>query len=302
MGTCYNCEAEITLKDEEIICDNCNTILNYCCWNCKNWFSVYNDEEKKKRELCKTCGFFYCPHCNTCGDVCDKNEWHSFIKKLLPNISSEQINKLILYIEEVKVTKPKKSCHNLVPISYGKGRVKSFLGRMEGFRTRDKFDQHEFEKRFEEILDMDIGEKITIEKIRVNGTYGQEFRDAINLAICLGEIKAHIKENKKGIKYILYERIKGTPCGHLVKTQDLIITECKKCNKKFPKETKVCDKCIYTKGGKINKQGEPFKLNVRLTTKDSCSLSRSLFKKKEDIEDGETKVKREMGSLQSWGI
>jgi rubredoxin len=45
MSKCYNCGKEFTLKSEDVKCDSCNKIVNFPCHNCKEWFSIY-DEEK----------------------------------------------------------------------------------------------------------------------------------------------------------------------------------------------------------------------------------------------------------------
>jgi len=218
MGSCWNCGKQITLKEEEVKCDECGEIINYQCHECHNWFSIYDEKKEEKLKECKICGFFVCPYCGTCGSDCEKNLWQIQIKKILsPEIRydtiknyQQKINNIISYIEEIKINKEQRSCPRVVPISYAKQRIKSAIVRMRGYRTKDEEDIKKFNERYEKIIDVNVGTILTINQSREKGSYGQEFRDAFNFAICRGKleivkIKKEIDGEEKEI--VVYKRV-----------------------------------------------------------------------------------------------
>ncbi len=284
MGSCYNCGTQVTLKEEDIKCDVCGETLRYWCNNCKEPFDVINEETKEKLKECSVCGFFYCPNCRICSDSCEKGNWISEIKKIfgekqLVLYEEDTLIKLVKLIEEIKVGKERRTCEFGVPITYAKNRIKSLLVRMRGYRVKNLNDQQAFEKRYEDVMDKDIGATMTISQIREDGTYGQEYRDAFNLAICLGKLKATIRINKEGKEYWIYERTQQDKCPHL-NQENLIIDVCKKCGKKS------CN-CEYQKK---EKKGQAYGKKTKISTKDICQLPRGSFKKK--VNNGQSEHQR----------
>lgn len=83
MGTCYNCNTQVTLQEEQTKCDKCHAVLTYHCNNCKEQFRVENKKTKKKLVECKFCGYFICPHCGVCNYNCDKYQWQDDIMRIL---------------------------------------------------------------------------------------------------------------------------------------------------------------------------------------------------------------------------
>lgn len=288
MGICYNCEKEISLKDEEVKCDSCGKIVNYCCHNCKKWFSIFHED--KKLDECKVCGFFVCPNCFTCGYDCQKYEWSHQIKNIILNdkISYQQKTKRIVdYIQEIKLNKDEKNC-NLrgIPISYAKGRIKSSVVRMMGYRVKNEDDLLKFKQRLNNILSLPIGTILTVDGLRESGNYGQEYRDVLNYGVCLGKLERKISKkfiNEKEIRYENYKRVENGKCPKLDQ-EKLIIKVCPnpKCRiKEFPlNQTECCDTlCIYKKG---KNKGEFPKLKIKISNKDICQLNRGGFKKDGD--------------------
>jgi len=284
MGTCYNCGIEITLKEEEVVCDNCGKVVNYPCHYCKKWFSI--DDTK----LCGVCGFYVCPYCGTCGTDCQKEMWQTRITKILsPEISyetfpklQEKINKLLELIEEIKISHDKRECPKGVPITYAKNRIKSCIVRMKGFRVKNNADMRAFQRRIEEVGDLNIGETLTINQVREEGNYGQEYRDVFNYCVCLGKLK---KEKRKKliddeeIEIEVYKRTENGICSNL-NLKDLIIKYCPKCKEKYSLDDENCLNCFYKKGKNI---GKPFKLKLRISNKDICQLNRGEFEKNGEI-------------------
>lgn len=283
MGSCWNCETQLTLEEKGAKCDSCGEIVRYWCNNCKEPFDVLNKETLEKLKECKACGYFYCPKCNVCSGGCPKGEWIKKIKEIFNmdywKIHTDKWKELLDFIEDIKLGKERRTCQKGVPISYAKNRVKSLLCRLEGYRVRNEEDKRRFGERMDKILNLPIGEIIIINKVREDGTYGQEYRDAFNLSICLGKLKVTWRENKEGKKYALFERTDTETCHNLIK-KDLLITECenKECSTKvFPKGTEHCNICYYKKG---EKKGQPYKTKTRVSNKDACQLYRGDFKKK----------------------
>jgi hypothetical protein len=280
MGNCYNCGKEITLKDEEVICDNCHKVVNYPCHYCKQWFDISETKE------CLVCGFYICPKCGTCGTDCPKEKWQTSITKILsPEINyttfpalQEKINRLLSLIEEIKISKEQKTCPNGIPITYAKNRIKSCLVRMRGYRVKSSEDMKAFQQRMEEVLDIPIGNTLTISQSREAGTYGQEYRDVFNLSVCEGILKREkVKRliDDEEIEFEVYKRIENGQCPYL-DIKNLIIKFCPKCKIEYSLNEEYCSKCFYKKG---NKKGQPYKLRLRISNKDTCQLKRGDFEK-----------------------
>jgi hypothetical protein len=287
MGSCYNCGKEITLKNEEVKCDNCGKVVNYPCHYCKQWFDISETKE------CLVCGFYVCTYCGTCGVDCQKDKWQTSITKILspeityttfPNLQ-DKLNKLLSLIEEIKISHDKKECINGVPITYAKSRIKSCIVRMFGYRVKSNEDMKAFRKRVEEVGSIDIGKTLTISQSREDGTYGQEYRDIFNYCICMGKLKKEkIKKLIDGeeIEFEVYKRTATAQCPYL-DIEKLIIKFCPICKHEYSLDNENCTKCIYKKG---NKKGQPYKLKLRISNKDTCQLKRGDFEK-----DGKTKLR-----------
>jgi len=294
MGKCWNCEKYITLNDFETKCDECKKVVNYCCWYCKEWFSIFDEEEEEKRKECGVCGFFVCPSCGSCGTDCQKDQWQSTITEILapeigfhniPNLQ-KKINKILSFIEDIKISKDQRKCFNGVPISYAKNRIKSCVARMMGYRVKNEGDMEKFNERLEEIMNLDLGTEITINKAREEGSYGQEYRDVFNYCICLGKLKkqmvSRIIDGEKN-QYESYRRVEDGTCQYLEIT-NIIFKQCPKCKEQYPRSSpqEYCYACgVYKKG---KDKGQPPKLRLKLSNKDTCQLNRGSFEK-----DGESK-------------
>lgn len=299
MSKCYKCDKEFTLTEKEIRCDNCKEIINFICHNCHEWFDIVT-ETGIKREECDYCGFFRCPTCGTCGDSCEINKHNKEIAKTIieiyngldsGTITFEKIinsggpMKITDYFGEVKMGKARRTCPRGVPISYAKGRIKSCIVKTSGFRTRDEADADKFKARVLEITDKEIGAKLTINNSRDDGTYGQEYRDAFNFAVCVGELTTkRITEEIKGkpVEYDIWERVnaEGRKCTKL-DIEDLIVKNCEKCKNIYPNSENQCSKseCGYKKGPK---KGQARELHKKTSNKDICQLNRGEFELKKD--------------------
>ena len=276
MGTCYNCKSEITLQDGQTKCDKCGNVIYYVCHNCKKGFETSNEEGIKRQE-CSICGYFYCPYCNSCGSNCQKKDWIINLKKIWNEIwTSERLSKTIEYFEKIKTSNERKECIKHIPITYAKGRIKSLLAKIEGFRIKNEYDKNAFIRRIDEVTNLPIGTKLTVSKSRQDGTYGQEYRDAFNLLVCLGKLKlSWEKKIDSEDKYALYERVEENRCPMLNAT-DLIINECPKCNKIYKKEVKFCS-CQYKKDTKKHKKDDFYETKKRLNNIDTCQMYRGDF-------------------------
>ncbi len=290
MGSCWNCNTEITLGEERTKCDVCGNVIFYRCNNCKEEFKVLDKETKKKLRECKICGYFICPHCSICSLNCNKYEWEREILKILrPEITQgnqptllDKVKKIRKYFEYEKGGKENRVCSERgVLISYAKNRIKSLLAKSEGFRVKDGEDKNAFIKRIEEITAKELNTELKISEVREDGSYGQEYRDAFNLLVCLGKLKIVKKSFEKDgeiRKYDSYIRCEKEPC-HLLSKDDLIINECKNQkhigNKRFPLNATHCPTCkTYQKG---KDKGKLRKLKRRPNDKDSCQLYRGIF-------------------------
>lgn len=285
MGTCWNCNTQLSLDKEQTKCDNCGEILFYNCNNCGKEFEVEDKKSKEKLRECKLCGYFYCPSWGVCSYTCKRFLWQKEILKILrqeipindyPKLP-ELANQIVRFLEGEKIGLERKSCpERNVPITYAKNRIKSLLAKFEGFRIKNQKDREAFLKRFDEITEKPLGIKLTVSESREEGSYGQEYRDAFNLAVCLGKFEIRrVKQKDKDKEYDVFIRCEKQPCKYLAR-EDLVITECPKCKKKFKRGTLVCDTCPpYEKGKDIGKQR---KLKERLNNKDTCQVYRGSFK------------------------
>lgn len=287
MSKCYQCGAEFTLKNEEIKCDSCHRKVNFICHECKEWFSIWNEKKECKLKGCGFCGFFICPNCKVCGYDCQREDIKNKIKEIIgETITTNQVEKIIELIEEIKIGKEQRCCSQGVPISYAKNRIKSCIVKMKGYRVKDEEDMKIFNQRIENVMDKNIGEILTVNQSREKGSYGQEFRDIFNYCICEGLLrKIKIKKIIDGeeIELIVYKRVEENACP-MLDLKNLIIKVCTnpKCEiKNFPlNEIHCCDpRCNYKKG---NKKGQSRLLKIKISNKDVCQLNRGLFKKEED--------------------
>ena len=286
IGGCWKCKTQLTLKDEEVQCDKCKTLIRWWCNSCKQPFDIVDKETNKKLLECKLCGYFNCPHCRTCLSNCDKWGWQKEILNILkrdipigqyPTLP-ERAREITELVINKKVSTDRKSCPERgVPISYAKNRIKSLMVKIDGFRVKDKEDRDAFLRRIEEITDMDIGVETTVTSTREKGSYGQEYRDAFNLMVCLGKFKIErINKKDREETYDVFVRCENGPCKFL-EQDDLIITYCEKCQKHYPKEKEYCDICYWERGENKN---DMVKLKNKITNRDSCQCYRGLFNKK----------------------
>ena len=283
-GGCWNCGKQLTLKEEETHCDNCGELIRWCCNGCHKIFDIVDKKTKDKLPICKLCGYFICPYCGQCSSTCKKLVWIDDTLKILreeipigkypklPQKAREIVENLI----NQKISIDRKNCpERNVPVSYAKGKIKSLLGRFEGFRVKDKEDRDAFIKRFDEITEKEIGTILTVTSAREKGSYGQEYRDAFNLGVCLGKFKIEKRKiSNSEEEYDAFIRCENEPCEFLGR-DDLIITYCPTCKKQFKKGTLYCDVCPPYKKGKYN--GQLRKLKTKLNNKDTCQCYRGNF-------------------------
>jgi len=291
MGTCYNCGFEITIGEDRTHCDNCGEVLFYHCNNCAKKFYVEDKDSKKKLRECKLCGYFICPNCNICFYSCKKFGWEKEILKILrpevtqgncPNILNK-VRKIVEYVEQEKISMHRKTCPEGVPITYAKTKIKSLYARLDGFRVKDQEDREAFLKRIDELKDKPIGSELTINNIKEKGSYGQEYRDAFNLLVCLGKLEIKTKKfikDEEEIEYEVFVRCEKEKCSKL-DLKNLIINFCPNCKTIYDEGIIYCSKCKpYTKG---KEKGQLRKLKKRLSDKDTCQLYRGLFDKKNNV-------------------
>jgi len=287
MGTCWNCDTELSLGKEQTHCDSCGEIVYYKCNACKQEFQVEDKTTKKKLEECKMCGYFKCPHCGVCSWSCVRYKWEMKILKMLrpeitqamfPNLP-DKIREIVNFIESEKSSPDRKLCPDRkVPITYAKTKIKNLLAKIEGFRVKDERDREAFLKRIDELTEKEEGVEFTVSETRERGSYGQEYRDAFNLLVCLGKFKIERrpKKTKPEEKYDVFIRCNNPVCPKLAR-DDLIINVCPACKKQFPLTQEFCMECKpYAKG---KHKGEQIKLVKRLSNKDTCQLYRGQFDK-----------------------
>ena len=314
MGRCWKCNRELRLVGNQWLCDDCDKPRGYKCWNCGFDFTIRDPITKKNLKECSTCTFYICPNCQSCGKYCRKIEWSKIISNILAGqntlegsliISKPQmkIKRIVDWIEDLKKEKTEhKTCPYYVYASYARGhkegeeykqgRIKQLLAKMNGIGVKSDLDTEVFRKRISEILDIKIDKSFTIKELREEGRYGQEERDACNLGICMGELRAEMITNKNNQKGIIYTRINSEGrCKYLV--QDNFITKrCPNCHHNFnnPKleyyqpNIEFCPNCVRKRG---KKKGAPFLLKVDNTNTFTCNCPYSKFVSinKEDDKD-----------------
>jgi len=107
----------------------------------------------------------------------------------------------------------KKFCDRGVPRTYAKIKNKVMARKIKGIGTRNKNDADLFVLRFNEIEKFPIGKTFVIEDIREDGTHGQEYREALNVAICLGKIEKKQKQKPNSEEYYeVFSRVEKDAC------------------------------------------------------------------------------------------
>lgn len=282
-GGCWNCGSHINLKNGETTCGYCDAEIAFPCNNCHKTFFVKDKKTEKQRKMCRVCGYFICPFCNVCKFDCQKFTWKTeifkILKKTIPigqfSTLSKSVDEIVEYIEGIKISIDKKSCHRGVPISYGKGKIKKLLKRIKGFQTKNENDKLKFNERLTEATNKEIGNVLTVTKIRENGSYGQEFRDALNLLVCMGKYKiTNVKNEDK--EYSLFERGAFSKCQYF-DPDKVFRKQCTKCKTKYSNDVDNCiNKCVWKKGKNI---GERAELKRCVTNCDVCQKYRMQFEK-----------------------
>ena len=285
IGGCWKCGKQLNLTDDQTNCDNCGSIIKWNCNACSKSFEVKDKESNKKLQVCKICGYFVCPYCGVCFWNCDKFKWQKEILNILkqdipigqfPSLML-RVNEIVEYIESIKTSIDRKTCVRDVPISYSKGKIKSLAARAEGFRVKNETDRKRFLDRIDETTEKDIGTEITVDGIREDGSYGQEYRDALNMLVCLGKYKIKWLKNKDDKEYCVFVREECGICKHF-NNDNLIIKFCPKCKKVYNRDKLSCDnECVWAKG---KNKGELIELKERLNNCDTCQMYRGNFKKK----------------------
>lgn len=310
MGVCKKCGAEVSLSRTEIECENCNEELTFVCHDCHNEFSVgkFKDEKDKKQKLrfiaenkdipekvlneikeyeCKFCGFFVCPHCGVCGKGCSK---HIYVQKLISwGVTVDNATTFVKDIsEELKQGVSPTYCPKGVPYSYAKTEIKTLWGRMFGIGVKkedgikDEEDVEAFNKKLEDIENMEIGQEITAVELRPKGEDEKLYRTALNVSVCFGLVKKEIlqDEKDKNKKYERFIRIEGERCPNCDINKGLV-WQCpkkKEHKKQFTGkiEEVLCYDCKpYKKNAK--RAGLQPIMNLKKTNAKSCIMSRSEF-------------------------
>jgi len=284
-GGCWKCGKQLKLDDEQTNCDNCSSLIKWKCNSCHEIFEIRDKELNKKLKECKICGFFICPHCGVCYWNCDKFKWQkeilNILKKTIPigeyPSLIHRVDEIVEYVESIKTSIDRKTCIRDVPISYSKGKIKGLAARAEGFRIKNPEDMNRFKSRIKDGTDLEIGREITVEKIREDGSYGQEYRDAFNMLVCLGKLKIKWLKNKEDKEYCVFVREECGICKFF-DNDNLIVKYCPKCKKVYNRNKLSCDNnCVWSKGK--NKK-EIVELKERLNNCDTCQMYRGNFKKK----------------------
>jgi hypothetical protein len=142
---------------------------------------------------------------------------------------------------------------------------------------------NKFISRLIEVTDKNIGEILIINNLRERGSYGQEYRDVFNMAICYGKLKIEkIKKSIDGedVEIIVYKRVENGYCRYL-DVKNLIIKYCPLCKTSYDLDKEYCNKeeCLMKTG---KNKGQQRKLKLKISNKDICQLNRGDF-----IKDGE---------------
>lgn len=183
----------------------------------------------------------------------------------------------------------KKECHNLVPKTYAKSKIKQFVMRLSGINTKSDTDKEAFIERFQEIKDFRVGHRFAINSIRKDGEYGQEYRDALNLSVCMGMMKKTRQSNNTEMGYYeVWERIDGVPCSYS-KLNEPQKNKCGTCKRLYSVRQEKCFRtsCMYIKGPKKGKYRE---LKIIRNAEAFCKLPPGRFtpistREKEEEED-----------------
>ncbi len=278
MGRCWRCDTELRLEGNQWLCDNCNETIGYRCWDCGKEIIVRDCETKKKIPECNSCGYYYCPSCQSCAPNCPKKEWMKLIFNILAgqtnlngeliiNDPNKKVKKIVQLIETLKTEKREHMvCPYFVYASYARGksgeqgRIKQLLSKMNGVGVKSSMDAEGFKKHFNKVLGIEEGETFTINDLRENGRNGQEERDACNLGICMGELKAKLTTTKKGKKAMIYEKISGEGRCKYLREDNFITKRCPKCHRDYNNpqleyhnpNLEVCPICVYKKGKNKN--------------------------------------------------
>jgi len=275
MGKCMNCGYDMKIKDDESRCPSCGQ-RPYVCWNCHETIKIEDTNE------CNVCGFYICNFCGHCGPNCDKE---SIIKELIEKykLSSKDAREIIERLMKKVKGKIKKKCPEGVPYTYAKDRLRRFVLKMDGVGVTSDEDQEAFKSRFDEILEIEEGQIITVSKAKKHGEHGQEERDVLNLAICMGFVEKQTQTNEDGKNFEIWTKNEHEPCEH-INTNELQKKRCPKCNKTFSMDKEKCDICKYKKG---KNKGDFVKLVRQKSIIHFCQLKYDKFiELKEDEEIG----------------
>lgn len=300
MGRCWRCDTELRLIGNQWLCDNCNEPIGYRCWKCGFDFTIRNLETKKNIPECSSCGFYYCPKCQSCASDCPRIEWANLVfnilagqytldNSLIISLPQEKINRIVQLIESLKTEKKEhRVCPYYVYASYARGRkgeqgrIKQLLAKMNGIGVKSILDAEGFKQQFNKILGLEIGQSFTVKKLRENGRYGQEERDACNLGICMRELKGELTTTKDNQKAIIYTKIKSEGKCPYLRQDNFITKRCPNCHKDYNNSQleyyqpnlESCPTCIYKKGKK--KSNHPL-LIVKETNTFTCNCPWNKF-------------------------
>jgi hypothetical protein len=269
MGNCMSCGRSINLKEGEETCPNCGK-NPYICWNCGR--EITGSEKE-----CPVCHFYTCPGCGRCGKNCAR----PFLIIKCAGMSVEQI---VDYVMLWKSGKMRGNCHKGVPLSYAKGKLKTFALKLQGFRVKSDDDLEAFEKKFEEIKEFPIGKTWTVNFIKDNGTYGQEYREASNLAVCMG-LAVKEKAEKDGHEYYRYRRENREQCPY-ANWDKLVVKQCPKCKKTYSFLNSHLKRCMCTRKTRGKEKGFFWALENRTSNCDFCDLPRGQFFIEKEGDDG----------------
>ena len=262
MGFCCACGKEITLKGEGLLlCPHCNQVP-YVCRICQK------KVESNEKNTCPFCYWYIC-ECGACAPNCEGVELAT--KFNIPINIVREIGNI------VKGKNILRLCPRNVPISYAKGRFNQFVRRIE--TTKDIKDRSAWEERLKVIEKKEIGDTWLINKIRKDGEYGQECRDASNWCACLGLCSITHKRKENGQSYFIFERINGTPCQYCHPEQEYKVV-CPKCKQQFSQGEIECPNCVYKKG---KNKGQHPKLKQQQSRVNLCQLPRSNFQLRKEV-------------------